>query len=153
MKELIKLIIRLDFQSLFITPTDNSYIKFFRYVFVGGIAFIIDWLTLYILKHYIHYLLAVAIAFIFGLVVNFILSKKVVFTEKAVVKKVESEFTLYCIIGLIGLGLTELLVYILTDWVKLYIMLSKTIAAIIVLIWNFFARKYLIYHNNMEGHK
>lgn len=154
MKELIRLIIKLDFKTLFISPTDNTFIKFFRYVFVGGFAFIVDFLTLYILKRYMHYLIAIAIAFILGLVVNFILSKKVVFTEDAVVSKVESEFTLYGIIGLIGLGLTELLVFILKDLAKLDVMLSKVIAAIIVLIWNFLARKYLIYrNNNLEGQK
>lgn len=154
MKELIRLIIKFDFKTLFISPTGNTFIKFFRYVFVGGFAFIVDFLTLYILKRYMHYLIAIAIAFILGLVVNFILSKKVVFTEDAVVSKVESEFTLYGIIGLIGLGLTELLVFILKDLAKLDVMLSKVIAAIIVLIWNFLARKYLIYrNNNLEGQK
>ena len=38
MKELFMLIKRLDFKGLFFSKTDNAFIQFFRYCFVGGIA-------------------------------------------------------------------------------------------------------------------
>ena len=42
---------------------------------------------------------------------------------------------------LIGLGLTELLMWAFTDGLGLFYLLSKAIAAVIVLLWNFFAKK------------
>ena len=43
MKELFQLALKLDFKnSIFFKPTENGLIKFFRYAFVGGIAFVVD---------------------------------------------------------------------------------------------------------------
>lgn len=39
MKELFDYIFKLDFKSLFITKSNNTFIQFFRYIFVGGVAF------------------------------------------------------------------------------------------------------------------
>ena len=44
-------------------------------------------------------------------------------------------------ISLIGLGLTELLMWLFTDGLGLFYLVSKAIAAVIVLLWNFFAKK------------
>ena len=46
-------------------------------------------------------------------------------------------------IGVIGLGLDTLFVWIFTDSLKIYYMLSKIISTILVFIWNFGARKLL----------
>ena len=53
----------------------------------------------------------------------------------------EAEFALFIVISLIGLGLTELLMWAFTDGLGLFYLLSKAIAAIIVLLWNFFAKR------------
>lgn len=91
------------------------------------------------------YLIAAAISFIAGLVVNFILSKLFVFTEKK--KSPTAEFLSYGIIGVIGLGWTELFMYIFTDIAGLYFIISKLITSALVLIWNFAARKILLYRS------
>ncbi len=84
MKELFKLIFKLELSALFLHSTDNSMIKFFRYVFVGGFAFIIDASVLFLLNKWgMYYLFAAACGFIVGFIVNFVLSKKFVFTETA----------------------------------------------------------------------
>ena len=44
MKELFQLAIKLDFNGLFFKPTENGLIKFFRNAFVGGIAFVVDYM-------------------------------------------------------------------------------------------------------------
>jgi putative flippase GtrA len=136
----------LTFRTLFIEPTNRLVIQAFRYVFVGGIAFVADWLTLFGLARIgLHYLLAAALAFLVGLTVNYFLSKKFVFVEdpEKVNKKVE--FLMYGLIGLAGLLLTEGLMYLFTDILSLHYLLSKVVAAIIVLGWNFIARKMILY--------
>lgn len=144
MKELFDYIKNLDFKGLFTETTSNSVIQFFRYVFVGGIAFIVDGGSLFFIeKTGINYLIAAVFAFVIGLICNYILSKLLVFKKSKVDGRVE--FIVYGVIGVIGLLFTEIIMYILTDIVGIYFMLSKVVAAIIVLLWNFLARKIILY--------
>lgn len=147
MKEFLDLLKKLDFKGIFITPTQNGFLQFFRYVFVGGIATVADWGTLYVLTEFahMHHLVSAIIAFIVGLVVNFILSKMFVFKADEARTNKYVEFIGYAVIGAIGLGITELIMYLFTDRLNMHYMLSKAIATVVVLIWNYLARKKIIY--------
>ena len=57
-----------------------------------------------------------------------------------------SEVVSVLIISLIGLTLTEGLLFIGTDLLNLDFRLSKIAASIIVLFWNYFARKLFVYN-------
>ncbi len=146
MKELFDLLIHFKLKKLFFEPTKNGMIQFFRYAFVGGIATVVDWAVQYVLTVlWVHYLIAAVFAFLSGLLVNYFLSK--IFVFKAQEAKVNAlwEFVIYAVIGVIGLGITVGLMFILTDVAGLYFMLSKVITTVIVLFWNYFARKIIIY--------
>lgn len=146
MKEFLDYIKKLDLKSLFITPTSNALIQFFRYIFVGGVAFLADGGSLFLIEAIgVNYLIAAIFAFIIGLVCNFLLSKLMVFQRSDKDGKVE--FAVYGVIGVIGLGITEIIMYVLTEIAGIYFMLSKVVAAAIVLIWNFVARKLVLYRN------
>ena len=147
MKEIFILLKRFDLKGLFIVPTQNGLLQFFRYIFVGGIATIVDWGILYIFTEFIHlyYILSSVISFIAGLLINFILSKKLVFQSNESKTGIMTEFIGYGVIGLVGLGITTLLMLLLTGYMKLYYMLSKVIATILVLLWNYIARKKILY--------
>lgn len=147
MKEFFELLKKFDLKGIFITPTKNDFLQFFRYLFVGGIATIVDWTILFILTDIskIHHLVSSIISFIAGLMVNFILSKALVFkTNEARVNPIW-EFVSYAVIGVVGLGITELIMFITTDCFNQHYMLSKVIATIIVLAWNYLARKFIVY--------
>jgi len=132
---------------IFKEKTDNTLLQLFRYTFVGGFAFIIDFVTLYTLTEFvkIHYLISAGIAFIFGLTVNYFFSVKWVFNNR-VMKNRSLEFLLFTLIGLVGLGLNELFLWILTDFFLIYYLFSKIITTIIVYFWNFFARKIILFN-------
>lgn len=132
--------------QLFKEPTDNLFIQFFRYCFVGGLAFLVDYGLLYLLsdKFGLHYLVSASIAFIAGLVVNYVISTYWVFSESKYQNK-RKEFAIFAIIGIIGLGLTEALMWLFTEPVGLHYMLSKLITAALVLLWNFLARKIILF--------
>ena len=68
-------------QKLLKDQTDKTKIQMFRYLFVGGAAFIVDFLSLFILTDFfgIYYLISAAIAFILGLIANYFLSISWVF--------------------------------------------------------------------------
>ncbi|HOU30360.1 MAG TPA: GtrA family protein [Bacteroidales bacterium] len=134
-------------KALFTEKTESTVVQLFRYTFVGGLAFIVDFGTLFILTEYLNlfYLISAGIAFILGLITNYALSVNWVFSNRTLDSK-GMEFFLFTVIGLIGLGLNELLLWTLTDLLSIYYLFSKIITAIIIYLWNFFARKYLLFN-------
>ncbi len=70
-------------RELLKNPTDNTFIQLFRYTFVGGVAFIVDFAALFVLTEYFHiyYLTSAALAFLLGLMANYILSIVWVFSK------------------------------------------------------------------------
>lgn len=126
--------------------TDNIFIQFFRYLFVGGFAFIVDFSLLYIFSDIcgIYYLISAIFSFIISLIVNYLISNYWVFNKNQMKNKL-MEFTVFSLIGVVGLIFTEILLYLCTDVIGLYYLISKIIATAIVMFWNFLARRYLFY--------
>ena len=151
MKELFNLLFHFRLKELFFAPTENGLIKFFRYCFVGGVAFLVDYAVAALVflalgKGTLSTVLGTTAGFIFGLAVNFLLSKKFVFTEEAATGSKKSEFLVYALIGLVGLFISNLLMLVATEWVfKISQFIAKIIVAMIVLIYNYFARKIILY--------
>lgn len=143
MKSLIK--------TLFKERTDNIYLQFFRYIFVGGTAFLVDFFFLYFFSDIcgIYYLISGALSFVISVLVNYIMSTKWVFNQDNIGNKVV-EFNLFLLISTIGLVFTEILLYVFTDICGIYYLLSKIIAAIIVLFWNFAARRVMFYNEKFN---
>lgn len=130
--------------KVFIDKTDNSLLQFIRYFFVGGVAAVVNIGMLYVFTDifHIYYLISNILSFTLGLVVNYILSKMLVFQDE-VSLSASKEFIIYAIIGVVGLGIDTLLVSVFTDIVHFYYMISKIISTLLVFIWNFGARKVL----------
>jgi putative flippase GtrA len=132
--------------DIFISKTDLTIIQFLRGIFVGGVCVLSDMLILYLLVELagMHYLVANTIAFIVGTALNYILSILWVFTSRGDYSR-QKEFILFCIIGAAGLVLNSLFMWIFTDGFGLFYMVSKIITVILVYIWNFFSRKYILF--------
>jgi putative flippase GtrA len=130
--------------------------EFFRYVIVGGAAFLIDFFVLFVSKKYLFsflettkgILFATAAGFLSGLIFNFIFSILFVFkntNENAKRHKILS-FVMFAVIGIAGLGITEFCMYIgILIFGQNYYLFVKIITAGIVLIWNYCARKKIIF--------
>lgn len=148
MKEFFDLLKRFDLKGIFITPTKNGFLQFFRYLFVGGIATIVDWGFLFLLTDFAHinHLISAIIAFVAGLITNFFLSKMLVFQANEAKVNAVMEFVSYAVIGVIGLGITELIMFLFTNCWNTHYMISKAIATVIVLVWNYLARKLIVYN-------
>lgn len=131
--------------GLFLSPTEDAFVQFFRYIFVGGAAFLADYALLFLLTRLgMHYLIAAIFSFIFGFLVNFAMGKWLVFQKEAPMGR-KKELAGVLLISLVGLALTELLLFFFTEILYVHYMLSKIIAAGLVLIWNFLARKKWMY--------
>lgn len=74
------------------------------------------------------------------------MSTKRVFNQDKIENKV-LEFNLFLLIRAIGLVFTEILLWLFTDIFGSYYLLSKIISAIIVMFWNFIARRIMFYGN------
>ena len=135
------------FKVLFVDTTKNVYVQFLRYGFVAGVSLMVDFGGLIILKEYahIHYLIAATISFVAGLLTNYFLSSLWVFESSKMSSK-KREFLIFAAIGLVGLALTDFLLWFFTDFFGLYYMLSKVIATILVYFWNFGARKKILFN-------
>lgn len=131
---------------LFVANSSDWLLQLFRYIIVGGFAFIIDYLLLYILTESfnLYYLLSATISFIVGLIINYLLSILWIFKTSKYNSR-SLEFTIFGIIGLFGLGLNALLLYIATDILQIYYMISKIFVACIIMLWNFFCRKLILF--------
>ncbi len=132
---------------LFKDKTSNTFIQLFRYGFVGGIAFLVDFVFLFCLTEFVGlpYLVSAAISFILGLVTNYLLSTVWVFNQRVVTNR-SKEFIVFSVIGIIGLGFNELIMWFGSSVLPLYYLLSKIISTVIVFFWNFFARKYILFN-------
>lgn len=136
----------------------NNIFEFIRYIFVGGFSAVVDMGVLYIMTEFVFdgekdgiaLTLSVAAGFIFGLIVNYLLSQLIVFTSKSQREKGKraGAFLIYAAVGLIGFALTELLMHIGMLFVShegLWYILLNCFVKGIVLVWNYVGRKIFVY--------
>ncbi len=125
--------------------------EFFKYILVGGSAFVIDFVTMWICNEFIFrgsYLhLSVFIGYTVGLVYNFLLSCKYVYKDgfKKIEGKEAVSFIIFTIIGLIGLALTEGFMHLFAIIIGINYLISKIITGGLVMFWNYLARKIVIF--------
>jgi putative flippase GtrA len=121
--------------------------QFIYYFGVALVGYIADFSTLIILHDFfkVHYLIAAACGFVVGLIILYLLSSRYVFGKSKIQSKT-NEFLLFTTIGLVGLVILSLFMWIFTDIFGLNYLISKIIATIFVYAWNFFARRSL-YHD------
>ena len=160
----------MNFKQIFLEETNHTGIQFFRSLFVGGVATVAD-MGVMILTREVFRMpegIAAVFGYVVGVVVNYIISTLWVFA-KAKVKNRTLDFIAFTIIGIIGLGLTQLIIapfsvegifgegllvqnavfgsLLPTD--KYYI-IGKVLAVVLVYMWNFFARKFILYRKVEE---
>ncbi|WP_124058733.1 GtrA family protein [Vaginisenegalia massiliensis] len=111
--------------------------------FVGGISTLIDFFVYYILNKRFgwHYLLANPIAFVVATVFNYWASMKFIFDSKYAKEEKHKEFILFISLSVMGMLLTQLLLYISIDGMKLDSMIAKILVSCIVMVFNFVTRK------------
>ena len=157
LQEVKDILSKKQFGKLFAGDTENTFIQFFRYLFVGGFATVVDWGVSFILFKFVfqeNYAVAAnSISFVAGLIVNYVISTFWIFRNS----KVESrlvEFLGFAAIGLVGLfmtmGITKLFEIWLADTTSLYQILAKIASTAAAFFWNFFARKVFLFSGKKQ---
>lgn len=128
-------------------PAESTAIQFVRYFFAGGAAFAVDFGTLWLLTDVfgLHYLLSAAAAFAAGLLTNYAISIRWVFSRRTLRSR-KAELAGFAAIGIAGLGLNEAVMWVVTEVSGHHYLLAKAFSTAAVFLWNFTARKYLLFH-------
>jgi putative flippase GtrA len=148
--------------------------EIFRFLLVGGLATIADYIVFYLFRQWLlpssliggkgwditSLAIATAFGFVVGLIVNWVLSVKFVYRQVRDEAQARSKksFAIFTVIGVIGLGLTELGVLLLVavlpeitlfgvtefllpweEWI------AKAVMTCIVLVFNYVGRKLFIF--------
>ena len=126
--------------------TGRIHLELLRYFLASAAAFTVDAGTLYLLTEYvgIHYLVSAAIGFMLGMATIYLLSIGWVFSTRRV-EKTHHEFLIFALIGVIGLGINEAGLYLLTEFLSFHYMMSKLLVSFLVFSWNFAARKLMLF--------
>ena len=118
----------------------------------GGFA--ADYGTLLLLKELagLHYLIAVPLAFLVGLAVNYLIGIWIVFQRGKL--SLRKELILFAVISLLALAVTEGSMYALTDLLRLDYRISRIVSGAITYLFNFFMRRTVLYRapskNNLD---
>lgn len=120
--------------------------QFVQYVVVGGLAFMVDFVSLFVVTEGIglHYLISASLGFSLGLITNYLLCIAWIFDFRAVSNRAH-EFAIFCLVGIAGLMLNNLLMFVFTELVGLHYLFSKVGSAALILIFNFSLRRSLLF--------
>ena len=119
--------------------------QFMKFGVVGIVAFFIDYGVLMLLSQGfgVDAVLSAGISFCVSVVFNYVASMRFVFTHRDDLSR-SREFFIFIILSAIGLVINELImlagVTALGDS-ALTVTITKLVATVIVLVWNFFSRK------------
>ena len=110
---------------------------------VGGIAFVIDYgLMVFLTEVFkVPALISATISFTVSVIFNYIASVKWVFDVDKEKNSKAKELIVFIILSVIGLGINELIMWIMDKEFGIYYMISKIVATAAVMCYNFITRK------------
>lgn len=121
----------------------NLFSQLIKFGLVGGIAFLIDYGIMVFLTEVfkIPSLISAAISFTVSVIFNYIASVKWVFDVDKKKNSKTKELVVFILLSIVGLGINELIMWIMDKEFGIYYMISKIVATIVVMCYNFITRK------------
>jgi putative flippase GtrA len=138
--------IRTLLSTLFKKNPERTLVQVFRYFVVSAASLAVDFGTLALFTEVagFHYLVSAALSYLCGLVFNYFLSVAWVFNVRRVENR-SIEFGVFAIIGVAGMGINELLMWLFVDIFGIYYLVSRVISAGIGYVWKYYARKLILF--------
>lgn len=134
--------------------TNNEWVKLVLYLFVGGTAALVEWGIFYCLLHFVMFqlplslpaaaLLATGLAYCLSTIYHYFLGNILVFDSGARFSRT-AELGLVFLVSSMGLGFNLVLMYIFVGALNWQPMLSKILASVLCVAWNYLARRYFIF--------
>ena len=124
----------------------NTKIEFLRFLPVSIVTSIIDFGLLILLTEVggVHYLMSAAIAFVAGQIWLYAMCVNWIFARLAA-KNHASGFALFILLSLLALAATELIMWIATEDLGFYYILSKVVASALTSFSLFYVRKRVLF--------
>ena len=130
-------------------PSRSIFQQLIRYGFSGAIAFVVDFGLLWFVTGvcHAHYLFGAFCGYTAGLIITYLLSITWIFSDRKLSNRQGAEFLIFTVIGLVGLLLTQGLMYLFTEYlfgIDRYLY-SKMLTAVLVALFNFAMKKLLLF--------
>ena len=121
---------------------EHLLVQIFNFGIVGVIATVIDFLFLYLFRDMCHLSLIISntLSFCISVMYNYWASMTFVFDVNKNKSK-KRNFVLFIIFSVIGLILNDIIVWFVSERLSVYYLISKLIATILVMVFNFITRK------------
>jgi putative flippase GtrA len=112
-------------------------LKFLKFCVVGFSGMVIDFSTTWLLKEKakVNKYIANSIGFILAATSNYIWNR--IWTFQSENSRIAVEYFSFILISVAGLGINNLVIYLLNDRLKINFYLSKLLAIGVVTVWNF----------------
>ena len=124
--------------------------EMFKYIVAGGLAFAADVSVLYALTELfgLHYLLSSTLGFSIGLLISYSLNIKWVFAYRKF--QIQTEFPAFVAIVLAGYVINQTVLWLSVEALDAGYLLAKIGATALVLVFNFLAKKILLFSTGAQ---
>lgn len=124
----------------------RTHIQFIRYFFVGGFSTVVHFSIYSILLEIygVDWLISQSIGFVFGLITNYSIAIKFVFTNRNMENKWH-ERIIYFLSAFVGFLIDTALLSLFIEWLGWNPHLAKVFSVAVTFNWNFFSKKLTIF--------
>ena len=143
----VKIVLRLAFRRRIVQ-------QFIKFAIIGATCTVIDWGVFYLIKALTGWQsqdlkqVTKGISFLVAVIVSYLLNRSWTFQSKS--RVLSSQAIKFLIVASIGLGLNNILFYIITGIIKLADIWGLVIATGLVTFWNFFTNRLWTFRNEKK---
>ncbi|MFH1861403.1 MAG: GtrA family protein [bacterium] len=124
---------------------------FANYIWIGGLATVVDavMLVVFRVKLGLYVWLSAGLAYLCGMLTNFLLNKYVNFASKS--RSIVGQARTFFIVALIGLGLTSALMELFVQVFHLPLLVGKAFAVCVAMSWSFWGHHQLTFQEGIRS--
>lgn len=119
--------------------------RFGRFALVGLTSLTIEYalLIMFVERYGMNYLAATTVSFLAGVVVNYFLSVRYVFSHRDDISR-RREFTIFAILSAVGLAMNGLYMFVGVQLLNMGYQLMKVVSTFFVTWYNYFSRRHFL---------